>query len=105
MSRAAGQMSGSDDGLGAAEDLVREARLVVHALVQGSHDTRAELLAGAGSDLVERLVEGPGPAVGPVRRHRVERVGHRQDAGGERDLLTGEAVGVAAAVEALVMAA
>ena len=44
-------------------------------------------------------------AVGPVAGDRVEGVGHREDAGCQRDPLTGQAVRVAAAVPALVVVA
>ena len=44
-------------------------------------------------------------AIGPVGGHRLEGVGDKDDARLERDLLAGEAVGIAAAVEALVVVA
>jgi hypothetical protein len=56
-------------------------------------------------DLRARLREADRPAVWAVGRQRVERVGDREHARGERDLLAREAVGVAAAVPALVVVA
>ncbi len=43
--------------------------------------------------------------VGPVARHRVERVGDREDPRADRNLVSLRAVGIAAAVPALVVAA
>ena len=48
---------------------------------------------------------GQRPAIGTVARHRVERVRHGEDPGGEWDLVALQAVGIALAVEALVMVA
>jgi hypothetical protein len=45
------------------------------------------------------------PAVGPLGDHRIERVARGHDAGGERDLPAGEAVGIAPTVPALVRGA
>ena len=76
--------------------------VVAHRLLEGLDDRRVELRAGVGAQLVERLGRAAAAAVGPVGDHRVERVADRDDAGAERDLLAREAVGVAAAVPALV---
>ena len=66
---------------------------------------RAELGARGLAELRERLVERPCGAVDARRQHRVERVGDVDDAGAERDLLAPQPVGVARAVEALVVVA
>ena len=54
--------------------------------------------------LARRAIADRG-AVGAVAGERVERVGEREHAGRERDLLAGQAVRVAAAVPALVVVA
>src|SRR5690606_29667783 len=64
-----------------------------------------ELCPFVPDQLLHRLVHGQPRAVDAVRRHRVEGVGHRQDAGRERDLLPFEAVRISPAVVALVMVA
>src|SRR6185312_14093828 len=61
--------------------------------------------AGAALELGERLVGRLGPRVWAVGDHGVEGVADRDDAGAERDVGAGEAVGVAAAVEGLVRGA
>ena len=66
---------------------------------------RAELGGGGAAKLGERLVERPGRAVDAGRQHRVERVGDVDDPRAERDLLALQAVGIAGAVEALVVVA
>src|SRR6266704_4645634 len=48
---------------------------------------RVELRAGAGHDLVDRLLERQRAPVGPVGGHGVEGVAHREDARAEGDLL------------------
>jgi hypothetical protein len=63
---------------------------------------RVELRAGAALQLGQRALDGHARAVDARRRHRLERVGTLQDPALERDVGGGEAVGVAAAVEALV---
>ena len=68
-------------------------------------DARVELRAG---DAAQLGVRGGGRARRAPRArrgHRDERVAREQDPRGERDLLAGEAVGVAGAVEALVLVA
>src|SRR4051794_4083732 len=87
------------------EELRGELGVATQAGMQSIDDARAELLAAAPVDLLERLRQGARGTVRAVGGHGVERVGDRQDACGERDLLTGEAVRVAAAAEALVVAA
>src|SRR6185503_20406456 len=70
---------------------------------EGVDDGRVELVPG----LLLELAAGGGPAhrapVRPVAGHRVERVGDREDPRGGRDVVAAPAVGVAAAVPALVV--
>src|SRR5450756_2519037 len=54
-------------------------------------------------DLLERRVDAQGRAVGPVRGHGLDDVGHGEDARLEDDLVAGKAPRVAGAVEALVV--
>src|SRR5665811_2344344 len=54
-------------------------------------------------DLLERRVDAQGRAVGPVRGHGLDHVGHGEDARLEDDLVAGKAPRVAGAVEALVV--
>ncbi|HEY0782783.1 MAG TPA: hypothetical protein VGE98_10030, partial [Thermoanaerobaculia bacterium] len=68
-------------------------------------DARAELGAGSAQDLGRRRLGLQPLAVRAARRHRVERVGDRDDARLERDVAVGQAVRIAAAVQPLVMAA
>ena len=60
---------------------------------------------GVGPQLGQRRVVVHRGAVAAVRRHRVPRVAGEDDPAGQRDQLAGEAVGVAAAVPALVLVA
>src|SRR6266545_2734456 len=62
-----------------------------------------ELRAGAAGDLLARRLGGERAPEGAVVRHRVVRVGDREDARGDRDLLAAEAARVAAAVEPLLV--
>src|SRR5205823_5259687 len=64
---------------------------------------RIELGPGLVEDLGPGLAPAPGPPVGAVARHRVERVAEAEDARPERDLFGGQPVGIAAAVPPLVM--
>src|SRR6266542_393867 len=66
---------------------------------------RVELRAGAGHDLVDRLLGRQRAPVGPVGGHGVEGVAHREDARAEGDLLADQARWVAAPVPALVVRA
>ena len=68
-------------------------------------DARVELRAGGLAQAAARLLDREPLAVRPVGRHRVVGVADEDDAGLERDLLAGEAVGVAAAVPVLVAVA
>src|SRR5207247_6262758 len=54
-------------------------------------------------ELAERVLWPERDAVWPRARHRVVRVGDRDDLRGERDLVASEAVRVAGAVEVLVV--
>src|SRR3954469_9231376 len=69
---------------------------------QRVHDPRVELHAGARAQAPARLAAGQRRAVGAVARHRVERVGGRDDPRRQRDPVAAQAVGVAAAVPCLV---
>ena len=68
-------------------------------------DRGVELLAGAAAQLGQRVFDRVRGAVDAVGHHRVEGVADGDDAGAERDVLAGEAVGVAGAVPALVAGA
>src|SRR5438876_422015 len=74
-------------------------------LLERPHQRGVELRAGAGADDGGGLLPGHGAAVGALTRQRVEAVGDGQDARQRRDGVAGEAVGVALAVVALVVAA
>src|SRR3954471_395790 len=69
---------------------------------QRVHDARVELHAGARAQAPARLAAGQRGAVGAVARHRVERVGGRDDPRPQRDPGGAQAVGIAAAVPRLV---
>src|SRR5205823_13573438 len=62
-----------------------------------------ELAAGLGDDLAPGVLPGHGPAVGTVARHRVERIGNREDSGSYGNVGAGPSVRVAVAVPALVV--
>ncbi len=64
-----------------------------------------ELRADAAPQLGEALLVAERRPVGPPARHGVVAVDHAHGTGDQRDLVAGEAVGVAAAVEALVVVA
>src|SRR5436305_508822 len=66
---------------------------------------RVELRPRVLLEPADRLACGQFLAVRPVGRHRVERVAAEDDARLDRDLLAGELVGVAGAVEVLVTVA
>src|SRR5215207_3090156 len=78
-------------------------------LLQRQHERRddvgIELRPGARPELLDRLIAGHRPAVGPVARHRVEGVADAHDPRPEGDLVAGQLVGVAASVEVLVRGA
>src|SRR3954471_6822464 len=71
--------------------------------LESGHATWAELSAGRGPKLLERLCGGPRSPVDPGREHRVEGIRDVDDARTERDLLPGQPVGIAGAVEALMV--
>src|SRR4051812_13265539 len=84
---------------------------LAHALTPGLHELHErigelgiELRAGAALDLADRDLVGQGAAVRAIRGHRVVRVGDRDHAADERDLVAGEPARIAAAVEPLVVA-
>ena len=77
---------------------------VEHANQRGD-GRRAELRAGMALDLDARLLGRQRTAVGAIGRHRVPGVADEADPARERDRLAGEAVGIAAAVPALVLGA
>ena len=69
------------------------------------HDPRVELGAGAALELLARRGDRERRAVGAVGDERVPGVAGQHDPRGERDVLAREAVGIAAAVPALVRVA
>src|SRR5918999_2048159 len=79
--------------------------LALEQPLERGHAPGAELRARPAPELLERLVRGSSRAVDPRCQHRVERVGHVDDARPERDVLTCKPVRVAGAVEAFVMMA
>src|SRR5439155_6729262 len=87
--------------LEAAADLAQRAL----ARAERVDDRGIELAAGLGEDLLAGRLPRAALAVRPVARHRVERVGDREDPRGERDLLAAEPVRVAVTVPALVVRA
>src|ERR1700693_1059624 len=72
-------------------------------LDEGICQLRLELRAAAGEDLGDRVFEAHRLPVGPVVRHRVERVHDREDACAEGNLSPLELARVAAAVPAFVV--
>src|SRR5439155_19865812 len=62
-----------------------------------------ELGAGAEDDFAQCVVRRARLAVETVRRHRVERVGDKEDPGAKRDLRSGEAVRISGAVPAFMV--
>src|SRR6266545_1953114 len=66
---------------------------------------RAELGARLRLHLAEGLVDRARRAIDPRGQHRVEGVRDVDDPGAERDLLTGDPVGIARSVEALMVMA
>src|SRR3954453_9044565 len=86
------------DGALHALALARELR-------ENRDDPAVELGARAAAQLGQRLVRGQRLLVGAARAHRVVRVAHRDDPGGQWYLVAEAPVGVAAAVDALVRGA
>ena len=68
-------------------------------------DGRVELGARRRAHAVQRFVQHQGTTVGAVGGHRVERVGHRDDAGAQRDVLGLQSVRIAGPVPALMVMA
>ena len=90
---------------GGADALAQPRERVVADRVVGGDHRGVELRARAAVDLLARRCEAHRLAIGAVRGQRVERVGDREHARRERDLLALEAVRVAGAVPALVVVA
>src|SRR5690606_25010068 len=80
-----------------------EGKAVVDHPQAGVHHLGVVALAAPGADFGEGGVEPQGRPVGAVGHHGFDHVGHRHDAGFEADILALEALGVAGAVEALVV--
>ncbi len=101
-------MSGIDE-LGRLRGKLEHARPLALEALQGAAEGRnqggVELRAAAALKLSEALAVAQRRAVGTLAGHRVIAVDDAHRAGDERDLLAGEAVGVAATVEALVVVA
>ena len=72
---------------------------------EGGDHLGIELRADAAPQLGQALAVAERRPVGPPARHGVVAVDHAHGAGDQRDLVAGQAVGVAAAVEALVVVA
>src|SRR5437773_5433189 len=87
--------------LGAAGAL---APLADHGLDEGLDHHRVELGAAVGPQLAQRGLGRKGRAVGPALGHRLVGVGDGDDLGREGDLVGAQALRVAGAVEALVVA-
>ena len=68
----------------------------------GVDDGGIELRSGPGLELGQRLLAGHRRPVGPVARHRVERVADGDDARLERDVLAGQPIRIPVAVDSLV---
>ncbi len=71
--------------------------------VESLDDVRVELGTGAGVDHGHRLFFGERVAVGAVGHERVVDVGNGDDSRGNRDVIAGQSVWIAAAVPALVV--
>src|SRR5204863_8446119 len=78
---------------------------IAKQLDQTVGDLRIELLAGLVEELAFRLLEAQRLPIGPRRRHRVQGVSGADDAARQWDGLTGQAVGIAPTVPALVVVA
>ena len=82
------QARGADEAPAAAARAAQDA--------ERRDERRVELAAGAAAQLVERLLLAEHRAVGARLAHRAEGVADRDDPRAERDLVAGQAVGVAA---------
>src|SRR6266542_1527948 len=88
---------------GDSRELVVDAAQPPLANTERLHGLRVELAAPLGEDLVGRVLPGQRLSIRPVARHRVQRVGKREDARTQRDLLPRDTVRVAGPVPALVV--
>src|SRR5687767_6519312 len=79
--------------------------IAVEAAQERLNDLRVELRAGALAQLAKGVAVRHGLAVRAVARHRVVRVAGEDDPAAHRNGVAGQAVGVAAAVPALVLVA
>jgi len=67
------------------------------------HYHGVEFAARAHAQLFDSLIEGLGPAIGPVGNHRIESIRHIENPRPDRDLVPFESVGVALPVRAFMM--
>ena len=74
-----------------------------HGRGERLHDFGVELRSRAAPELAQRLGAAARRAVGARARHRVEGVGHMDDAREERDFVAAQPVRVALAVRPLVV--
>src|SRR6185295_16775720 len=70
---------------------------------EGAYGGGVKLRATVSKNFCERFFRRHGCPVHPVRRHSVERVRDHEDARAQRNLLTGQPLAVAAAIETLVV--
>ena len=91
------------DGATQGIRLSRTRRATANLLDEEAHAHRVELGRGAVLELLAGLVERERRAVGPVGGHRAERVRDREHTGLHGDRILGQAVGIPAAVPALVV--
>src|SRR4051794_8362240 len=75
---------------------------VLECIDEGLHDGRVELGSRAARELRKRGLVILLGATRPIRRHRVVDAAYGDDSCAERDLVSGEAVRLAHAVESLV---
>src|SRR5439155_9209681 len=66
-------------------------------------DLRIELRAAAALHLATGFVDGQRRSIGTIGGHRIEGVGHGEDARPQRDALAGDGIRIARAVPALVV--
>src|SRR3954470_20140973 len=97
----------AQEGLGGSyADLKRRAAAIGEYREEGFDDFGVELCSGLGAELGDRcLFAERGASVCPRGCHRVEGIADSDDASTERDLVAGEAVGVALAVDPFVASA
>jgi hypothetical protein len=76
-----------------------------HQGQEGVQAAGVEVAAPAGLQVSQGTVGWPGRPVGTIRGERVPHIGDGDDPGGQRDLLPGQGVGIAAPVVALVVLA